>query len=202
VTGRSPDVTGVVLAGGASRRFGGDKLAAELSGVPLLHRAVDRIARVCGSVIVVIAPQAHEPSVPDGIAVRFVHDEVGKEGPLRGAAAGLAATDSEWAILAGGDMPDLQPSVLTALLRFGSDREAAAAALGEGTGFRPLPCALLTEPARERAEELLSQGERSLRSLLSSLSAAVLEEETWLRLDPGRRTLHDVDEPSDLGDPS
>jgi molybdenum cofactor guanylyltransferase len=195
----SVGVAGVVLAGGRSRRFGRDKLREELSGVPLLHRALGRVAEICGDVIVVIAPDAPEPPPTGGIAVRFVRDSVGDEGPLRGVASGLAATDAEWVVVVGGDMPDLQPSVLTALLRFGSEREARAAALGEGNGFRPLPCALLTVPARERAEELLSQGERSLRSLLRNLSVSVLDETTWLRLDPDRRTLVDVDEPRDLG---
>ncbi len=191
-------VSGVVLAGGRSTRFGRDKLAVEHHGRPLLHHAIERLAEVCGSLIVVISAEGPEPSTPEGVALRFVRDAVGDEGPLRGAAAGLEAAETEWAVVVGGDMPDLQPPVLAALLWFGSDREATAAALGEDSGFRPLPCALLREPAHERADELLSRGERSLRSLLRSLSVAVLVEDTWLRLDPERRTLVDVDEPADL----
>ena len=38
-------VTGIVLAGGRSTRFGGDKLAVEIGGRPLLHRAIVAVAR-------------------------------------------------------------------------------------------------------------------------------------------------------------
>ena len=192
--------TGIVLAGGRARRFGSDKLREDLDGSPLLHHAIERIGDVCASVVVVVAPGALPPPMPDGITVRVVRDEIGGEGPLRGAAAGLASAATEWAVLAGGDMPDLQPAVLTALLRFASDRGASAAALGDGGRFRPLPCVVRTAPAAETAERLLRHGERSLRSFLSSLSVAVLEEASWRRLDPEGRTLRDVDQPSDLDD--
>jgi molybdopterin-guanine dinucleotide biosynthesis protein A len=41
---------GIVLAGGRSTRFGSDKLAASLDGVPLVRRAVDALAAVTDGV--------------------------------------------------------------------------------------------------------------------------------------------------------
>jgi molybdopterin-guanine dinucleotide biosynthesis protein A len=198
VTAEGSDVAGVVLAGGASRRFGRDKLHERLRGEPLLAHAVRRVAEVTPRILVVTTHGDPLPQLPPDLRVEFIRDVVEFEGPLRAAARGLAFVDRPWSIVAGGDMPDLQPSVLTALLRFGEERGATAAALGEGAGFRPLPCLLRTEAARAAAEELLARGERSVRALLVRLSVAVLEEEEWLRLDPGRRTLFDVDEPADL----
>ena len=49
-------VTGIVLAGGRSTRFGGDKLAAEIGGRPLLHLAIEAVAGVVDEVVVVVAP--------------------------------------------------------------------------------------------------------------------------------------------------
>ena len=46
----------IVLAGGASSRFGSDKLAAPLDGRPLLHHALDAVAAVADHVIVVVGP--------------------------------------------------------------------------------------------------------------------------------------------------
>jgi hypothetical protein len=45
---------------------------------------------------------------------------------------------------------------------------------------------------------LLHAGERRLRALSDALRTAVIDESTWLALDPERRTLRDVDEPGDL----
>jgi molybdopterin-guanine dinucleotide biosynthesis protein A len=195
-----PDVAAIVLAGGASRRFGRDKLREDLRGEPLLAHAIRRLAEVAPEIHVIVTQGDPLPRLPADLAVDLVRDLVAFDGPLRATARGLSIVHSTWAIVAGGDMPELQPTVLTALLRLGSDRDASATALGEGDRFRPLPCVLRTAPARERAESLLAAGERSLRALLQDLSVAVLDETAWVRLDPERRTLRDVDEPADLLD--
>jgi molybdopterin-guanine dinucleotide biosynthesis protein A len=199
MTGVDPAATGVVLAGGRARRFGGDKLVEDLEGSPLLHHAVGRVAQVCGSVVVVIAPSSPEPSMPEGLAVQFVRDEVGDEGPLRGVAAGLSAAETEWAVIAGGDMPDLQIAVLEEMLRIGREAETSVALSDDGR-TRPLPIVLLRRPALEAAERLLLAGRRSLRDLLEAVPLTVLAEEVWTVLDPERLSLRDIDQPSDLED--
>jgi molybdopterin-guanine dinucleotide biosynthesis protein A len=191
-------VTGVVLAGGRSSRFGSDKLAAIYRGAPILHLTVTRVAEVCGDVVVVLAPDAIEPRMPVGLAVRFVHDAAEREGPLAGAYAGLRAVTTEHALLAGGDMPDLQIPVLLELLRVAEDAPVDAVALAEGSGVQPLPSVVRAGPAREAAHALLLDGHRRSRDLLDGLRTAIVDEPTWHALDPERRTLFDVDEPSDL----
>jgi molybdopterin-guanine dinucleotide biosynthesis protein A len=199
MTGVDPGATAVVLAGGRARRFGGDKLGQDLGGSPLLHHALGRLAQVCGSVVVVIAPDAPEPPMPDGVAARLVRDEVADEGPLRGAAAGLSAAETEWAVLAGGDMPDLQLPVLEEMLRIGLEAETSVALSDDGRA-RPLPIVLQRRPALEAAERLLGAGRRSLRDLLEAVPLTVVAEEKWTMQDPERLSLRDIDEPSDLQD--
>ena len=65
-----PDVVAIVLAGGASSRFGSDKLAAELDGRPLLHHALEAVAEVAGRIIVVVSPDAAAPSMPPALVDR------------------------------------------------------------------------------------------------------------------------------------
>jgi molybdopterin-guanine dinucleotide biosynthesis protein A/glyoxylase-like metal-dependent hydrolase (beta-lactamase superfamily II) len=191
-------VAGIVLAGGRSERFGRDKLREDLDGEPLVAHAIRRLAEVAPDVYLVVGAEDPTLEIPGDLSVSFVRDDVPFEGPLRAVARGLAFVDSTWAVVVGGDMPSLEPSVLSALLRFASEEGAPGSALGEGDHFRPLPCVLETPRAFPVANELLEAGERSLRSLLDRLRVSVLPEEVWLRLDPERRTLFDVDEPSDL----
>ena len=165
----------------------------------MLHHAVLRLSEVCAEVVVVIGPDRPEPLVPGGTAVRIARDETEGQGPLAGARAGLAVVRSELALIAGGDMPDLQPHVLRELLRVAVEASAEAVALADGERFRPLPCVVRSEPALEAAAALLRSGRRRLRDLLEELSVAVIDESTWLALDPSRRTLFDVDLPGDLG---
>jgi molybdopterin-guanine dinucleotide biosynthesis protein A len=179
-------------------RFGRDKLLEPYRGVPMLHRVIGRLAEVCAEVIVVAAASRPPPEVPAGLPVRVVADVLEDEGPLVGVASGLLAARGPLALVAAGDMPDLEVHVLRVLLEQAGAERAEAVALQEGRGFRPLPCVLLVEPARRAADRLVEAGERRLRTLLGALRLTLVPEDRWVRLDPERRTLYDVDVPEDL----
>lgn len=187
-----------MLAGGRSTRFGSDKLTAIHRGIPLLHHAVLRLGEVCAEVLVVIAPDVPEVAMPVGARARLVRDAREGDGPLAGLLSGLEGSSTELAFVAGGDMPDLSTAVLLEMLRVAGEAAVEAVALRDAGRVRPLPSLLRVEPAREFAHALLHRGERSLRSLVDSLRVAVIDELTWTALDPGRGTLHDIDEPGDL----
>ena len=193
-------MSGIVLAGGRSARFGADdKLAALYAGMPLAHHAVLRAAELTGDVVVVISPGAPEPSMPPGTPVRYARDAVQDEGPLAAAVAGLGIVDRELALLAGGDMPTIAMPVVLEMLRVASEADVDAVALQDGDGFRPLPVVVRVVRARDAGHALLHDGERSLRGWLRTMRVAVIDEATWTALDPGRETLRDIDEPADLG---
>jgi molybdopterin-guanine dinucleotide biosynthesis protein A len=189
---------GIILAGGASRRFGRDKLAEPLDGRPLLERAIEAVRRLTPDVVVVLAPGDDRPLPPD---VRIAHDPVAHEGPLAGVAAGLAALDEavDRVIVLGGDMPSASPAVLAALLGRLDDPAVDAAWLDDDGRARPLPLAIRRAPAAARATALLETGERRLRALPEALGAVVIDAPTWRALDPTGATLRDIDEPADLG---
>jgi molybdopterin-guanine dinucleotide biosynthesis protein A len=190
-------IAGIVLAGGRSTRFGSDKLQADYRGMPLVHHPVLALAQVCDDVIVVLAPGAELPGLPPGI--RIAHDDEEGEGPLAGLHAGLmAAVRSDLALVIGGDMPEPNDAVLREMLKVAGEADVYAVALADGDRPRPLPMVLRTWKAAEAVHFLLHAGRRRLRDALDALRAAVIDEETWTALDPDRRTLFDVDEPSDL----
>jgi molybdopterin-guanine dinucleotide biosynthesis protein A len=193
-----PSVAGIVLAGGRSRRFGRDKLAEEVDGRPLLQHPVLRLLDVCGHVVVVIGSDTDAPPLPRGEHVTLARDAVADEGPLRGLAAGLEVADAMLVVVAGGDMPDLQPGVLREMLRAARETGAVAVALSDGGEATPLPCVLRTEAAAHVTRQLLDGGRRSLRDLLAAVTTVVVDEPTWTAVDPQRRTLVDVDEPPDV----
>jgi molybdopterin-guanine dinucleotide biosynthesis protein A len=132
------------------------------------------------------------------LPVTVARDATAFEGPLAALATALPHVPAAWALVAAGDMPDLSPPVLLEMLRVADEAHADAVALEDGDRFRPLPCAVRTEAARERVPALLHAGERRFRALLDSLRVAVIDEATWTALDPERTTLRDVDEPGDL----
>ena len=190
-------IAGIVLAGGGSSRFGSDKLLARYHGSSLLHRAIERVGEVSDDVVVVMSPAAADPAMPPG--ARVVRDSSEGEGPLAGLHAGLlAAVRSDLAVVVGGDMPDLQPLVLRTMVLALHDGLGAAAALATTDGPSPLPIVLRTWPAADAVHTLLHAGRRRLGDVLDVLDTVVIDETTWTAMDPDRRSLFDVDEPSDL----
>jgi molybdenum cofactor guanylyltransferase len=195
-----PGATGVVLAGGRSRRFGRDKLAEPVGARPLLHHPIHALADVCDEVVVVLAPEVEPPDMPSGVDVTIARDAEPDRGPLAGLVAGLAVVRHEVAVVVGGDMPGLQPSVLREMVRASRETGAVAVALSDGGRERPLPIVVRTDAALAAAARLLGSDRRRLRDLLAEVRTVVIDEPTWTALDPERRTLVDVDEPSDLED--
>jgi molybdopterin-guanine dinucleotide biosynthesis protein A len=190
-------VAGIVLAGGGSTRFGSDKLRASYRDRPLLHHAVAAVAAVSDDVVVVMGPAADGHDLPRG--VRLAHDSTEGAGPLAGLHAGLlAAVRSDIAVVVAGDMPDVPPAVLEALVHAVEDGPATASALGTASGPSPVPIAVATWPAADAVHTLLHAGRRRLGDVLDVLQTAVIDEDRWTALDPERRSLFDVDEPSDL----
>ena len=185
----------IVLAGGAARRFGSDKLAASLDGIPLLERAIASVRPLAASVVVVLAPDDERPLATDLIAV---HDPVAHEGPLVGLGTGLAAMPEHCArvIVVGGDMPTLTGSVLALLVD--TLETAELACLADEDRARPLPMAVRREEGLTAVGDLTSSGERRLRALVERLDGTVLAVDRWRDLDPVMATLHDVDVPGDL----
>ncbi len=84
-------IFGLVLAGGRSVRFGGEKAAAEFRGKPLLAWAAERLAAACSAVAVNARPGTQAERLAGDLPV--LHDRPGDpDGPLAGVRAGL-----EWA---------------------------------------------------------------------------------------------------------
>lgn len=197
-----PPAAGIVLAGGRSTRFGGDKLGEPVGGAPLLHRPIAVLAAQCAEVIVAIGAEADEPALPRGLTVpiRLVRDPVPDGGPLAGLVAGLRAAREPLALVVGGDMPDLRPALLEALLHRAEETGAGAVALAEGEVVRSLP-AVVRSAALPIAERRLASADRSLVGFFRSAGLAVIPEVEWRAWDAAGDSLRDVDTPEDLERP-
>ncbi len=191
--------TGILLAGGASRRFPPDKLAVELDGVPLLWHPLRALASVADEVVVVIGVDAVPPPLPPlAVSVRVERDVVPDAGPLVAVGVGLATAAGRWAIVVAGDMPWIRPGVLAAMRDRALRSSADVVVLASRGDPKPLPCVLRVSAARGTVDELARRGERRLRALVGAGRVEIAVEEWWRPLDPAASWSEDVDRPEDL----
>lgn len=112
-------MTGLVLAGGRSSRFGDaneNKAIATLGTQTLLEHVVDAVTLVTRRppVIAVQTPQQRE-SYADVLVPRdvsFTFDDETFEGPLAGVFGGADGVDASWLFCCGCDMPLLSPAAI------------------------------------------------------------------------------------------
>ena len=193
-------VSGIVLAGGRSSRFGSDKLRAEIAGRSLLELAIDAVATVATEVVVVLAPDDDRALPPCSVPIRRTADAEAYGGPLVGLLAGLELDREPFVVAVVGDMPSAQPAILTALVRAlsSSPDHVGAAVLASQGRLVPLPAVLRTGSATDVVRRLVADGERRLRSTFERIPTRILDEAEWRPLDPEGATLRDVDRPADL----
>jgi len=146
-------LSGILLAGGASSRFGSPKELAEFEGETLGDRAWRLLGAVCDERLRV---------GPGGL------DDPGT-GPVAAIGAGLRAASHDVAVVVPVDMPRLTAAALLALAA--ACRDAAVGPAG------PLPCAIA-----RRCLPSFETGERRLRSVLAGLDTASVELDTELLL--------------------
>ena len=135
-------VTGVILAGGQSRRMGGgDKGLLDLTGRPMLAHVIERLAPQVGC-MVVNANGDPERFATFGLPV--VADTVaGFAGPLAGVLAGMHwsrgnAPNARWIATAAADAPLLPADLVGRCLEALRDQAAAIALAQSAGGVHPV----------------------------------------------------------------
>lgn len=140
----APDITGLVLAGGAGRRMGGlDKGLQLLRGLPLAQHALHRLQPQVGPCLVSANRHLEAyaalgvPVLPDAVA--------GHPGPLAGLLAGLNACRTSWLLSVPCDTPafpaDLAARLATGVAAGGAAIAMAATAVAGGPPQRqPVFC--------------------------------------------------------------
>lgn len=129
----SSSAVAVLLAAGLGSRFeDGNKLLAELDGVPVVRRAAETLCTAGVPVLVVVGHEADRVRAAlDGLDVRFVDNPDFERGQATSVAAALDAltdlddwTEPTYALFALGDMPAVRPETVTRLLTVAREREA------------------------------------------------------------------------------
>lgn len=177
----------LILAGGASRRMGRDKVALPVGETTMVDHLVRRLGPAVDEAIVaggsVTAPGA-----------RLIRDQYPGAGPLAGMHAGFSAARHPWVWVVACDLPDVEPALLELLASMAHGVDAVVpVAGGEVQGV----CALYRRDLAPRIEDLLQKKDRSVGALLDAITVCYLEEGEVRPVDPELRSFRNLNTPAD-----
>ena len=183
-------VTGIVLAGGASRRMGQDKAFLELDGRPLIGIVIERMAQVCAQVLVVASDGRGYADL--GAAV--VEDRFRGVGVLGGLHAGLEAAAYDLVLAVGCDMPFLNREVLRAFAAWVQGFDVAV--LRRGEWVEPLHGAYRRSCLRAMEAAICAE-KRRIVSFFSQVRVRYVTAEEVAPFDPHLRSFFNVNTPAE-----
>jgi molybdopterin-guanine dinucleotide biosynthesis protein A len=183
------EAAGLLLTGGAGRRMGRDKAELTFGRERLADRGARVLAAVCDPVLEV---------GPGRSALRATREDPPGSGPLAAVAAGgadLQALGHQGPTLVlAVDMPLVTEALLAFLRDFPGTGTVVPFVGGRG---QPL-CARYSAEALRTAGELAAAGERSMRSLLTSVPDVQWAGPRMWASVADERTFTDLDTPDDL----
>ena len=170
-------VTGAVLLGGASKRYGRDKALAIHLGVSMGERMIATVRAAGIAEVVTIGG-------PDrGFAPPHWPDLHPGEGPLGGLLTVFAHSATPLVALVACDLPDLTSTTLRRLIKRAIAEPATDAVVARTDRREPLCAVYRTERTSIIAAEIFADGTRSLQEFLACLKVreVVLEDFTEVR---------------------
>ena len=165
----APRCVGVLLAGGAARRFSGmPKGLALVDGLRIADRVLAALRRAT-DLQVVVANDARAPFWFPGM--RIVRDTEEGLGPLHGLRTALIAAEGQPLIVVAWDMPFVTAALLEHMRALGeTGMSAVIPTPGAPASAEPL-CAYYAPEALAVCERLLAEGERRAGALHDALPA-------------------------------
>ena len=186
MTTEYPDVEGLVLAGGTSRRFGSDKPSFPVQGLSMAQRVVNAMSPL-------VSPIRVSMSTPQQVPVEsleHVLDMYPGLGPLAGIHAGLVHCTAAWLLVVAADYPFISSEDLRLVLDSRTDACRAVVAEDGSGRLQPL-CACYRRDARKLVEDNLQADRLTMQDLIHDLGSV---ETVKLKGDG----LRNINRPSDL----
>lgn len=193
-----PPLTGLILAGGKSSRFGRDKASALLHGRPLLQWAVSALEPVATAVVIVKAVGQQLPPIETVIPLTVIDDQYEGMGPLAGLVTGFTAVETDLCFATSCDAPLLEPGLVRMLVSRAEQADVVAPFV-EGfmqplvAIYRPSGCAPVFEAC-------LREGKLRIVPAYPDLRTVVVREDEVREADPGLRSFRNANRPERLAE--
>jgi molybdopterin-guanine dinucleotide biosynthesis protein A len=184
-------VSGIVLAGGKSSRYGKNKALVSINGVPLIKRVL-RVMKPLFPSIVIITNTPDEYAFLD---LPMFEDRIKGLGPLGGILTGLQVIPENAGFFVACDMPFLNSDLIRYLASVRQDFDVVVPTF---SGKFEALHALYTKNCLQEIERLIRDGIYQTIRLFQSVDVRYVAEHEIRRFDPQFKSFSNINKPGEL----
>ncbi|TVQ85640.1 MAG: molybdenum cofactor guanylyltransferase [Bacteroidetes bacterium] len=156
-------VTGIILAGGKSSRFGSDKALFEYHGKRLVEYSIDNIKLLCGKILL----STNSPEKFDFTGLKAVTDLYPGSGPVGGIHACLQQSNTEHNLIIGCDLPWLDIRLFEFILGCSSGYQVV---MPSHNGFKETLASYFHKSCADTLEQALREKRYKILDAIASLN--------------------------------
>lgn len=187
----------LVLAGGGSERFGGEKAFFEIDGKPMIQHTVKKISRLSKE-IAISCRSGREKLVKMFPEAKIVVDKHDKRGALTGLVSALPEIKSEYVALVTCDCPKIKSEVIELLFQKAEKHDGAVPRWPNGY-LEPLQAVYKTKELLEAVDRAWRSGKMRLMEALRMLPDMVyVPIEELRKVDPKLESFLNINVPEDI----
>lgn len=188
---RFREVTGVILAGGKSSRYGNNKALVEINGIPM----IERVLKVMQSVFQHLILITNSPDEYSHLKLAMHEDLIKGLGPLGGIFTGLTAIPHDEGFLVACDMPYLNRELIRYMVEIKGDFDVVVPRVfGKMEALHALYSKRCIPPIRK----LIDSRNYQVIKFFSEVSVRFIEEDEIRIYDPGLKSFFNVNRPQEL----
>ena len=193
--GRAMGLTGIVLAGGLSRRLGRDKAIEAIGSEPLISRVIGRLSELTSETVVVVNNETRGEELPLPKDAKTVIDIYADSGSLGGIFTGLTAATNEWGFVAACDMPFLNAGLMRQMIALRPNYDAVVPV---PDGYPEPTHALYSKACLPHIERRLKAGKLKIAGFFDDVRVRYVSADEIDRFDSEHLSFFNVNTPEDL----
>ena len=190
----SRDMTGIILAGGRSSRFGSDKALATWKGGTVIGSVVSALSPLF-PVILLVTRTPGKYAFLESPVVKLVEDSYPEEHPMGGLHSGLSNSTTAYSFACACDMPLIRPALVERLCGLAEGWDAVVPEFG---GYPQPLCAVYSRNCTPVIGRMISDGNLRVREIATRVRTRLVSEDEVRSVDPGGDSFTDIDTPEDL----
>jgi|TARA_B100001964_G_C14130895_1_gene552825 molybdopterin-guanine dinucleotide biosynthesis protein A len=190
------NLSGIILAGGLSRRLGRNKAVENFNNKPLLSIVYDSIKPFVNEIIIIVNNKQRQVELSFLKNANFATDEYNNSGSLGGIYTGLSNANNEKAIVVACDMPFISPSIIS--LMISKIKSSDDIIIPETEGFKHSTHAIYSKSCIEIIKKNLDDNNLKISNIFNMCKTKIISENEIYATEPCTKSFFNINNEMDL----